>query len=969
MKKLILCFSVVCVGLLSSCVEKHQLGDADEEKMPTWLGSSIYSTLRNAESYELLDGQFSTYLRLVDDLGYSETLDRTGSVTIFPANDDAFDRFFSTQTAWTKADGSPVRSYAELSLAQKKMLLYSSMLGNALLTNMLSNVTSSSGSTVIKGIGLKHSTQLGLIDTVTVYSPEKAKETYHNNAEWTEFTAPVALVMDATTPMMIHFTPEYMLSQNITTLGDGSDFSLLMGGDYNNGDTYIFRNRVVNSNMTCLNGYIHQVDNVIVPPGNLAQLIKNSPDMQIMSRMLDRFAVPVKNEEASRLYRDWYQGEEAAGKDMTGVYKLGDTDYIYEVRYISNLSQGSKKFDNEGKVTKENLRLRIDPGWNGYFKTESNQSARPELRDMAAMFVPTDDVFIDYFVNGEGIPIMQQYGPYPNTAENVMKNIDFIPIRVIAPLVSNMQQEYFSSTVPSKFASIVDGEAGDFMEITMNDVKADAEGNYDIRIANNGVVYSTNRVLTPPSYVAVSAPAKFNENMSIMDWMINNETVDNPIPLNQDFYAYLLAMKANYALFIPTNEAFSAWYVDPATLKHLQPEVVHYYVKKFDADNGEVTLEGSRWKYDPETNTVGDSIDVIEFAATDLNRFRSHMVDMLNYHTLVLKAGEELGSHTYYKTKHGGAVKVQGSLSQHMVGGNVIGGQQQPLGPQEPSVITEYLKEKNGAAYIVDHVIQGPTQSVYSVLSTTPQFAKFFEICEGLSNDELLRWAFGYDSSATLTEDQQRELDQFKVFTTLMEKPNCLDYNVRFFNMYNYTVYAPDDTAILEAQDNGLPSWTELLKLYQDDLENEYDNPITKMQVKNMLVALRDFVRYHFQNTSVFADTNPETMHYTTFLLDAQQMNLELNVNVTAGGELRVTDAANHTVAIREEAGKAVNVMTRDFDFDGVRSESLRQNGDNVKPIFRKLSTSIESSSFAVVHQISEPLYYNSTRDFSQGIK
>ena len=120
MKKFFFCVSLAMAGLMTGCVEKNELVDADEK--PSWLGGSIYQELKNP-SY--LEGTFSTYLRLVDDLGYAETLGRTGSKTVFPANDEAFQRFFQSNK-WG------VSSYEQLSTAQKKLLLYNSMLDNAL---------------------------------------------------------------------------------------------------------------------------------------------------------------------------------------------------------------------------------------------------------------------------------------------------------------------------------------------------------------------------------------------------------------------------------------------------------------------------------------------------------------------------------------------------------------------------------------------------------------------------------------------------------------------------------------------------------------------------------------------------------------------------------------------------------------------------------------------------------------------
>ena len=119
------------VFALASC-EQYDL----DERMPEWLGSSIYDYLQE-EGYD-------TYVKLIDDLGYHDVMSKTGSKTLFVADEEAVERFFSTGY-FKNADGTPVKNYAELSLAQKKMLLYGSMLNNVYQVAMLS---SSQGPTV-----------------------------------------------------------------------------------------------------------------------------------------------------------------------------------------------------------------------------------------------------------------------------------------------------------------------------------------------------------------------------------------------------------------------------------------------------------------------------------------------------------------------------------------------------------------------------------------------------------------------------------------------------------------------------------------------------------------------------------------------------------------------------------------------------------------------------------------------------
>ena len=65
------------------------------------------------------------------------------------------------------------------------------------------------------------------------------------------------------------------------------------------------------------------------------------------------------------------------------------------------------------------------------------------------------------------------------------------------------------------------------------------------------------------------------------------------------------------------------------------------------------------------------------------------------------------------------------------------------------------------------------------------------------------------------------EQDQYIVFTSTYGKGDkavqsaCLDENVKMFNTYNYTLYAPDNEAMQIAYANGLPRWSEIQEHYK----------------------------------------------------------------------------------------------------------------------------------------------------------
>jgi uncharacterized surface protein with fasciclin (FAS1) repeats len=334
-------------------------------------------------------------------------------------------------------------------------------------------------------------------------------------------------------------------------------------------------------------------------------------------------------------------------------------------------------------------------------------------------------------------------------------------------------------------------------------------------------------------------------------------------------------------------------------------------------------------------------------ANVNISQWKSLMVDILNYHTLVLDDGEVLGDRKYYKTKHGVTVYLPNGIG---VGATVASGQQIDNGVPA-STIQEVFNEKNGKAFRIDHVIEATRNSVKKTLQDNSNFSEFLALCNGFSRSSLLKWAGISDSTTALGTTEQ---DAYIIFTpnnpnASSSKPsaNCLDENVKMFNTFNYTLFAPDNQAMEEAYAAGLPHWTEILELfekYKELGEHEVTAEETedKAMAYNKIRAIRDFVRYHFTTNSVYADNTIEGGRYQTLCSDELGVAKELTLSGGAG-QLTVSDVkAGHTVTIQATStSKVVNKMTRDYWFDNKKTSA----------------SSIKTSSFCAVHQISEPLY------------
>ena len=917
-KKMCVAFSVAMIcGGFTACTDDYDLDD--EGNYPSWLGGSIYEALQNPESLQksdkvILTGTYKNYLRLIDDLGYAETLSKTGSKTVFVANDEAFERFYA-DNQWG------VKSYDDLTVAMKKQLLYASMLDNALLVEMLSNVSGTSDEPIVQGMALKHITSANVIDTITHMKSEADMPI--NNDFWKKYyTKGIHLVMDNTRPMMVHFTEEQMTTNGITTRGADSDFEVITGTAYDPTEhsAYIYRNKIISSDITCKNGYIHQMADVLVPPGNMAQLIRNNGESSYFSRMLDRFSAPYYDAGTTRNYNDYAQAN-----------NLPLIDSIFQMRYISGYSQGSSLMKDPDGVTQESG-LTYDPGWNNY----NNGSGEDPNCDVAAMFVPTDSALAEFFINGEGKFLIEEFGVkeggvVKNDREHLAQNIDSIPLQNVQQLVDNLMKRSFVATVPSKFDHVMD-EANDPMGISLQvlDRKNDQ---YNVKIANNGVIYMLNKMFAPPSLVAVSAPVTLKSNMRIMNVAVNDGKKSKPLDLNLNYYAYLLAMSANYAFFIPTDDAFERFYIDPSSLADDEPRALKFYYQNktpFVYCSAWSCLKNAEGQWE-----IGDSIGRVTAA-----NFKSQFKDILNYHTIVLGEGESLGSNgnKYYKTKHGGEIMFENG---------VVKSGAQIEGSVPNSTVTQTYNQKNGKAYAIDYVIQAPQRSVLTVLqedsASTARFSEFLELCTDLDMDELMIFA----NDRLGEKNDVTKKFRYEAYHAFAAK-NGLTDNVNYFNSFNYTVYAPDNAAMQKAYAQGLPKWSDIKAIY-DPVKDQFEREKAEKNISPEIQALRDkalamvetindFIRYHFQDNSIYADNVIDKGVYATACTDTLGIRQKLTIGGD-NGRMTVTDKSGQTVTIDATSTNSyVNVMARDYELN-------------------KKSHVINNSSFAVVHQISTPLY------------
>ena len=934
-----MCILTMC-GLTYSCSDDYDLPD----KKPSWLGASIYDYLVDQKNY-------TNTVRLIQDLGYQEVLERTGSKTLFVADDDAFAKFYQNNS-WG------VHKYEDLTRSQKSLLLSSSMLDNAYLLEMMTNI--SSGSTIAKNQCLRQPTSASATDSIPFFAWDgnDIPQTYNEDDEspdidyWKRFRTQdkggIWLALDGSTPLMLHFLAGQMGESNITD----EDFETLVGSKREPTDAHIYGSKVIEQDQTCLNGYVDKLDRVLLTPDNMAEMIRTNGKTNIFSHMLDRFSAPFYNASLT-----------SSHLQLTGI-----RDSVFSKRYFAARTS-SGRLDRDPYGNTFQYPLDYDPGWNEYYP-EGQQL----YTDMGAMFVPSDEVLEKYFLpGGAGEFLMEAYAKKENTAENLIYNIDQIPLRIICKFVQNLMKTSFINTVPSKYITIMN-DAKDPMFGTVEGGVEGFRATIDTTLlANNGAVYIMNQVFAPAAYAAVSAPALVGKDMKIFNWAISADdsyiTNPNSAPLKAFFSYYLLAMSSRFSFFIPTDDALGTYY-DEVTAQKQQPRMLSFYYSTRRQD-ASAPVKARSYRWDPATNEIGSAIP----GSVQASEINNRLKDLLDSHIIVHSDAEAktgFGSlNQYYVTKGGSAVKISNqsdySLSsdfdQTKTGFHVQGGFQID-NDTVCTVLRTYDRRQettgygNGMTYVIDKPIQTTMKSVYSVLQgegETSPFYQFFNLCQVDAN--LLERA-GVADSVKKVEDKDTEIQKYTIFTS---SQNGLTDNVRFFNSFRYTVYVPTNEAVLDAIDHGLPTWEEISEVITNG-ENEVQAAtdagkseeeilaITrayKIKAQAMITCLVNFLKYHFQDNSIFADRNAiePTMYETACINNATNRYRSVKVSSTGNGTLNVrsvysTDAAGNDVEgpVRKVTDDATlkNIMTRDYTFNAQARNA----------------TTIETSSYAVVHQI-----------------
>jgi len=882
---------------MSSCEDDLLTGT------PSWLGSSIYEELESR-------GNFQTTLALINDPDLSETnypemLRRTGSMTLFVADDAAWNRYLSARG---------ISSVNRLPKAEKKNLLKAAMINNAYLIELLSNTP---GDPPTEGACMRRASRVDVTDSIPVMHADEFPiinpVRVNDKGEQVDYWAAVRdreeiLIYYDNNPIpMVHFLPDFMVKNDL----GNADVEKLTNGSASdvNHTSYINGRKVIEQDITCQNGYIHVLEEVPEQLDNMAQIIHSKPQFSIFSELLDRWSYP-----------QFLSVQTADGK----------SDSLFVKRYFNNGHQDHSLNQIDESNTTVSTVLTLDPGWNRY-RLNTNNTGVSFANDGAAMFVPTNE-WMDYYLHHDGAAIGAKY-------DYDWRNV---PDNVVLPFINNCMKASFISSAPTKFGN-VKNTAAEPMGIALEDVDS-------CFMACNGVIYQLNKVFVAPEHQSVLFPVtlRADQDLSIVNQAITDSRY-NKVDIGSaawrifEYQAYLNSMSSSYSFLIPQDTAFAA-VIDPYSIFEKKPIGIRYFLDsssslpvRAQAYNAE--LDSTTMEYVITDQLAPNSQQPTAMAFVN-NRITDLMENVIVIHGLRGTQTFHPGQ-TVYLNKAGAPVfvrfegdKVTGVAgTYHYERGEWI--------PVESELIFDQTESGNGVSYVIPSIPSSTITSPYAALHDAekhPDYSTFANLLTASCS------FMGSEISGHPT----------------------MDFGFTNMANYHYTIWVPTNESVQALIDSGkLPTWETMeewanlkdsLTEYQNWMDAEYrakqfDEELYEQRQaeiedltdratayqSRIRDVIENFIRYHIQDGSVYIGGPDSTGVYETAVLDTAMSRFRRLDVSNQGGSITVKDIKGNIAHVIPGANS--NVVSRQY-------------------LFTRANRYIYASSYVVLHSIDRVLEY-----------
>ena len=243
--------------------------------------------------------------------------------------------------------------------------------------------------------------------------------------------------------------------------------------------------------------------------------------------------------------------------------------------------------------------------------------------------------------------------------------------------------------------------------------------------------------------------------------------------------------------------------------------------------------------------------------------------------------------------------------------------------------------------------------------------------------DALKNVGFNYLAPDSTMSDAEWQRESRKYLIFRGEESNFYTPNgeklVRFFNNYNYTIYLPTNAAIQNAINHGLPTWEDIeaiaieIESINSELEklNTAEDSDSKEEKRAALIEQRwslmkkgqamatcllNFLKYHYQDCSVFVDNvdGTATGDYQTSCIDSEANNYVMLHVARNTGSIAVTDNSGAVVKVNTADAKQYNMLANDIQYSKRNNSGTNGNLGHIRV-----------NSYVVMHQLANDTYLN----------
>lgn len=856
-------------------------------------GSTLYDNLQAL-------GNYTTYLRLIDSFGgiqrafkneitdderkYMGSFD---TLTVFAPNDEAFDRFFA-HNAWTDEQGNAISSYEQLSDSQKLSLIYMSYIPGFVTANSLHASKSVRGYLRLYSydrqfnlVPYKHTggTDINTFPPDSYSYIDYAKELNQHIVDgvWIGY----GTIGDYTGALAYRggtmiWNDDYWQYNGLSH----DDLAFIGAADTEGSEHIKIGNaHITQPNQRCKNGYLHLVDEVVVPQPNLmcalAQ-VRWGGKCSLASSLVQKFN-----------------------------YLKYDPEYTYYKEQMFN--------DGDSAMTVRNSLL----------------DRVVTTLQTPAIILPTDEALKAFLLTTDNP--LRSFGI---NQDNYYTMLMSLPREVLQPFVKEWFRTSFTDVLPSRYSNmrsakghqlLADVTSPEAYKLAVQQVIPAADGFIVVVDAVPNAEDLRNeltfvKLAGRVAGTALTANDRYEYNTNAAPFSTNYQREMHNKP---------------FTMFVPTDEGLKKYgLVDPMSMASNNRVSWRYWsltpqgISSNEDGQIAVAAKAYRYSYKEVRNTEADrplgvttSSPANEICTKDTGfgpTKRQLLTDMLDQHIVLQDLDSMLNNlRHWYLSRSGMPIYMKEHTNTNIV---VNGGMQIDLNEKDVAdkhdCTLQFVGQNNtGTSVVIDRPMQPTTQNVYQRLQSNDAFSMFFDCANALNGAyDLKNQLFDIETSEALN----RKYTIFADFSgSYARYGNANTMLVNFFHNFNYTIFVPTNEGMQKAIAEGLPTIESIEQFVEESLDGNGQLPDDKReQAQARYLTLLNFLKYHFCDKSYFLEPDLEsgdTEQTTTACIDASnQQALTADIN-SGNGMLMVRDASNRYKAVKPDLA---NIIARDAEFN-----------------------------------------------------